>query len=108
MADYPAFTQIDGSERRILSGERVDRSENGFPRKRVFFAQDYYEFLVKHFLTKSQWESLLDHYQANRKASFTFTWVPDGQDYLVEYAGPPVETVRAGGWRDVEVHLRTI
>ncbi len=105
---YPDFTQEKGSKRAIITGERTDRSENGIPRKRVLFAEDYYEFTVIHYINETDFNSLMDHYSQNRNSTFNFRWTMDGQDYLCEYAGPPSEDPECGGWRRVEVHLRSV
>ncbi len=91
-----------------MSGERMDRSENGFPRKRVFFDKLYYAFTILHRLNEEDWDTLMSHYGSNMASTFNFTWTMDGQEYLVEYDGPPSEDPDAGGWREVEVHLRTV
>ena len=104
---YPSFDLEIGSKCNVLSGERVDRSENGFPRKRVLFDKEYYEFELKHLLNETDYNTLMTHYHDNRDATFEFDWI-DGQTYVCEYIAPPDESPMVAGWRTVFVYLRSV
>lgn len=104
---YPGFGIQKGSKRQVLSGERTDRSDNGYPRKRVLFQKEYYEFFLIHLLKEADYNTLMDHYRDNRDKTFDFTWI-DGQDYLCEYVEPPEEEPEVGGLRWVSVHIWSV
>ena len=104
---YPNFDLEEGSKRQVLSGEIIDRGDSGFPRKRVLFDREYYEFILKHLLNESEYNTLMQHYHDNRDTTFDFTWI-DGQTYLLEYVAPPDESPMVGGWRVVTVRLRNV
>lgn len=109
MADYPSFVQIVGSKPTRKTGLRIDRAVSGKARGQCFYTADVKTFIIKHILNSTERDSLLDHYEANKTETFTFTWAGDETAYTVIYGEDTLDIVpRGGGYYNVTVVLEEV
>ena len=79
---YPTLAIHKDSKRIVRDGRAEDLSVSGVARVRNFQSADKYDFELHHpSLTSSDVTTLKNHYDANRTASFDFTWPEDGVTY---------------------------
>lgn len=104
---YPAYPQERASRETRLSGRQLDRSTNGRPRVRAFYAAPKKEFTVVHpVLTTAEKEALEAFIAANASNAFDFRWGTDGVTYsvLLGQVEPDYLQVAVGRW-SVTVNL---
>ena len=97
MADpYPSVAQRIGTQKDSTYSTTMDRAESGKPRLRTFHSQAWAIFRVVHECSKAEMQSILNHYNASRGQSFSFTYTADGEVYTVRYAALPTSRVIEG------------
>jgi hypothetical protein len=105
---YPSYNQLLGSSADFVDDRQIDQDVDGEVHVRSFFASRKSHFVVKHALTRAEYQDLLDFYDANRLTSFTFTWNLDGADYTVLFMTPPKCDTSLGTRLSVSVELRQV
>lgn len=89
MAAYPSYNQAIGSIRDEVDDRTIDQDVGGGVHVRAFFTARKSKFMIKHWLTPTQWADLLDFYDDNRLATFTFVWAVDNATYTCVFGAAP-------------------
>jgi hypothetical protein len=98
MSAYPALPQCDGTTLVMRSGVRVRVASNGAARGRALSSAMRFDPKVVHNgLTLAQWQELRDFHEANRGATFTFTFAPDSSTMTCIFADKPFDFVAKMG-----------
>lgn len=96
MAAYPTLTLLNSSTPRRDAGLQPRRASNGRLRMRRLYTTEKMEFDLTHWLTSAERDQLEAHYQANKDASFAFTWPTDGVMRTCMYGSAPLVTEGGG------------
>ncbi len=110
MADYPTTSQSDKTTLTPFSSPATDiiPVDNGTPRLVVKGDATVFYFnikLVHEFLTTSERNSFLSHYQSNFDISFNMTYQGDSGIYICFYSTAPKFNWTRGNWWMVENNL---
>ena len=107
MADYPSIGYSrEKSQFNPLSGNRLDRADDGTPRIRSFFTADQYELTIHHPAISSTDKGTIESFYSLNKAAFvTFTRQTDSQQFSVLMLNPPEVRHVSGDLWDVTVKM---
>jgi hypothetical protein len=95
---YPALRILRTSTPERAGGQEAARATNGRLRLRRLWSAEKTDFGLEHALTDDERTTLEAHYQANKDASFSFTWPEDGSTYTVAYGAAPRYQRQLGWW----------
>ena len=105
---YPSLHQLEGSSVRVVDDREVVRATNGTARASAFFDTSRRSFVLQHKLSAADLTTLYAHYEANRTASFDFTWALDGATYTVIYGANGIRVNPRAVHHDVTVELEEV
>lgn len=107
MADYPS---IGYDPRRStftpLSGNQLDRADDGTPRIRSFYPVEQFDLTILHpLITTAERDQIMSFYDTYRGQYVTFNRVSDSQQYSVLMIERPTDKHISGGLWDVSVRM---
>jgi hypothetical protein len=106
MATYPVLPTKLGVSPRPIKSTKIDRSEDGTARARVFYSSTRHTIPVNHPVLDSAQKSTLDaFYAANSTAQFDYVSPNDGLTYVCLFASAPRYTRRKGDRWEADVDL---
>lgn len=107
MADYPAIPyDRNRSDFRALSGNELDRADDGTPRIRSFYAAEQFELTIVHpMISVTERDQILAFYSANKGQYVTFSRVSDSQQFSVLIIERPTDKHVSGPYWDVTVRM---
>ena len=109
MAAYPSYPILLGSSSKPEKGWRDTTASSGSLHSRQLFGKDYFQFSLLHSMTKAEFRTLADLYDAGPRTVQTLSYLSESPlvTYSVTFTAPPAITVNHGGDRyTVAVNLR--
>ena len=109
MAVYPSYNILLTSSRTADDGIDDEFSQSGTQHSRTFYSATYYNFIIQHALTITQYKALKATFDAGKRADYTLTYLSESPQvtYTVKFTGSPqiVSNIK-GDLFLVEVPLR--
>jgi hypothetical protein len=109
MAAYPSYPILLGSTQKLEKSWRDTTSSSGTQHSRQLHGKQYYQFILIHNLTGTEYESLLAVEAAGPRDTYTLTYRTESPaiTYRVTFTGPPDIGRNIGGGRyEVRVPMR--